>query len=64
MNTEIVIDDQLLNKALRLTGLKSAKDVVELALQELIDHRRNDSLTKAFGQMPWEGDLGAMRVDR
>jgi Arc/MetJ family transcription regulator len=63
MNTEIVIDDQLINEALRLTGLKSTNDVIELALQELIDHR-TDSLAKAFGQMPWEGDLGAMRAER
>jgi len=64
MNSEIVINDQLMNEALRLTGLKSANDVIELALQELIEHRSADSLANAFGQMPWEGNLGTMRTDR
>ncbi|WP_295384019.1 type II toxin-antitoxin system VapB family antitoxin [uncultured Thiodictyon sp.] len=64
MNTQVVIDDQLMKEALRLTGLKSTEDVIEVALQELIEHRRTDALAKAFGQMPWEGDLDAMRTDR
>ncbi len=64
MNALVPIDDALMNEALRVTGLKHEKDVVEIALKELIEHRRRDPLSRAFGQMPWEGDLEAMRTDR
>ena len=64
MQAKITIDDQLINEALRLTGLKSTQEVFEVALKELVDHRRDDPLAKAFGQLRWEGDLDAMRADR
>lgn len=55
----IMIDSELMNEALHFTELKDAKEVVEFSLKEFIDHRRNDALAKAFGQMTWEGDLAA-----
>jgi len=64
MNTNIVIDDALINQAMKLTGLKTQKDVVEIALKTLIADKTRDKLTSAFGQYPWEGDLEAMRTDR
>jgi len=64
MQAQVTIDDQLINEALRLTGLKSIQVVFEVAMKELVEHRRNDPLAKAFGQMRWEGDLDAMRTDR
>jgi len=64
MNALVSIDDELMNEALRVTGLKHEKEVVEIALKELIEHRRRDPLARAFGQMPWDGDLEAMRTDR
>lgn len=64
MHASLMIDDRLMNEALRLTGLDDAREVVEVALKELIEHRRQDPLAKAFGRMPWDGDLDAMRLDR
>lgn len=64
MNTNIVIDDELINQAMYLTGLKSQKDVVETALKTLIAAKTRDKLASAFGQYPWEGDLESMRTDR
>lgn len=64
MNTHIVIDDELINQAMFLTGIKSQKDVVEIALKTLIADKSPDKLTSAFGQYHWEGDLDAMRIDR
>jgi len=43
MRTNIVIDDELMKRALQVSGCKTKKDVVELALQELIiNHARMD----------------------
>ncbi|EXJ16322.1 type II toxin-antitoxin system VapB family antitoxin [Imhoffiella purpurea] len=64
MQAHIVVDDQLMNEALRVTGLNGTEEVIEVALRELIEHRRKDPLALAFGQMPWDGDLDAMRTDR
>jgi len=64
MNALVPIDDDSMNEAMRLTGLKREREVVEMALKELIEHRRRDPLARAFGQMPWDGDLEAMRTDR
>lgn len=64
MDTNIVIDDALINQAMNLTGLKTQKDVVEIALKNLIADKTRDKLASAFGQYSWEGDLEAMRTDR
>jgi Arc/MetJ family transcription regulator len=63
MRTNIVIDDELMALAMRLTGLKTKKEVVELALKELIVHKKQDKLAEAFGKFKWDGDLEAMRTD-
>lgn len=64
MRTNIVIDDELMTQAMRLTGLKTKREVVETALKELIVHKKQDKLADAFGTLRWEGDLNAMRTDR
>jgi Arc/MetJ family transcription regulator len=64
MRTNIVVDDELMSQAMRLTGLKTKKEVVETALRELIAHKKRDALAEAFGRFKWEGDLEAMRTDQ
>ncbi|GHU69856.1 hypothetical protein FACS1894184_14510 [Clostridia bacterium] len=39
MRNNIVIDDSLLTKAIELSGLKTKKDTVELALREFVQKR-------------------------
>jgi Arc/MetJ family transcription regulator len=40
MRTTIVIDDDLLNAALELTGARTKSEVVHIALQELVRARK------------------------
>lgn len=64
MRTNIVIDDDLMNEALKVTGLKTKKEVVELGLNTLI-RLKNQSAIKGFrGKLTWEGDLAALRAAR
>ena len=49
MRTSIVIDDVLLAEALKSTGLKTKKDVVHLALQELVGKYKKCSLLELKG---------------
>jgi Arc/MetJ family transcription regulator len=45
MRTNIVLDDRLVADAMRLTRAKSKREVVELALREMVvRHRRRDVL--------------------
>ena len=40
MRTNIVIDDELMRETLRLTGLKTKREAVELGLRTLVRLRR------------------------
>ena len=61
MSTQLILEDKLINQAMRLTGIKTPKEVVVFALQKLLIQK--DSLSQAFGKYPWEGDLDVMRSD-
>ncbi|MBK7871225.1 MAG: type II toxin-antitoxin system VapB family antitoxin [Saprospiraceae bacterium] len=64
MRTNIVIDDILMQKALKLTGLKTKKDVVEEALKLLIQIHQQATIREWRGKLKWEGDLEQMRLDQ
>lgn len=64
MRTNIVIDDKLMKAALRATGLKTKREVVELGLRTLLSLRGQAEVRKYRGKLPWEGDLDSMRTDR
>lgn len=63
MRTNIDIDDQLMRDALRYTGAKTKREVVERGLRTLVQLARQVEVRKLRGQLPWEGDLEAMRTD-
>lgn len=41
MRTNIVLDDELTDEAFELTGLKTKRELVELALKELVKRKRD-----------------------
>ena len=61
LRTNIEIDDELMAKALRLTGLRTKRAAVEAGLRALIEKRGRELLLEAAGKYPWEGDLDRMR---
>ena len=63
MRTNIVIDDDLLAKAMRATGLTTKRETVELALQTLLSLRQQGEVRAFRGKLAWSGDLNAMRAD-
>jgi Arc/MetJ family transcription regulator len=64
MRTNIVIDDKLMEEALGISGLKTKKETVELALQLLIAIKKQVNIRKFRGKLNWEGDLVKMRLDK
>lgn len=64
MRTNIDIDDELMKKALALSGLRTKKAVVEEALKLLIRLRDQRKILELAGKVTWEGDLDQMRRNR
>lgn len=61
MRTNIVIDDKLMEDALKATGLNTKKEAVEQGLQLLIRRNKQQAVRKLRGKLQWEGDLDEMR---
>ena len=64
MRTNIEIDDKLMQDALRLTGVKTKREAVELGLRTLLRLRQQQEIRRYRGKLVWEGDLDAMRTDK
>lgn len=64
MRTNIDIDDELMEEALRRSGLPTKRAAVEEGLRLLIQTRRQAGLRRLRGKVKWEGDLQAMRTGR
>jgi Arc/MetJ family transcription regulator len=56
VRTNIYIDEKLIEEAKKLTGLKTKKDVVNLALEELIKNRRRKNLLDIQGKISFVED--------
>jgi hypothetical protein len=50
MRTNIVLDDKLVRKALRYTKRKTKREVVDLALRELVARFERPDIRELFGQ--------------
>ena len=63
MRTNIVIDEKLMKETLRLTGLKTKREAVELGLRTIVRLRKQQEIRRFRGKLRWGGDLDAMRTD-
>ena len=59
--TNVVLDDKLVARARKLTGLRTVRDVLERALRELVAREEQRRLAQRLRGSGWEGDLDAMR---
>lgn len=64
MRTNVDIDDQVMKEVLRLTGLTTKREAVDLALRELIGRHRQLGILDLRGRVRWEGDLEESRRGR
>ena len=64
MRTNIEINDKLMRDTLKATGLRTKREVVELALKELLSLRRQAGAKELWGKFEWQGDLEKMRLDK
>jgi Arc/MetJ family transcription regulator len=64
MRTNIVINDNLIDEALKLTKLKTKKAVVEEGLKLLVQLKKQEKIKSLRGKLKWEGNLEEMRLDK
>ena len=63
MRTNVVIDDHLMERALRSSGHKTKRAVIEEGLRLLVQYHSQKKLRSLKGKITWEGDLAEMRSD-
>lgn len=53
----IDLDDKLVAKGMKLTGCKTKKELINLALRELVARKIRRKLLELEGKIAWVGDL-------
>ena len=64
MRTNIVLDDKLIERAQKLTGIKTKREVVHEALRLLILLNEQAEVRDLRGKLPWDGNLEEQRQSR
>lgn len=64
MRTNIDIDENLIQEAMKLTGITTKKAVVEEALRQMVSLKKQARLKELRGKLKWEGNLDEMREGR
>ena len=64
MRTNIVIDDELMESALKQSGLKTKKDAIEEGLKLLVQVKSQKAIRGFRGKLKWSGSLDEMRLDK
>jgi Arc/MetJ family transcription regulator len=64
MRTNIVIDDELMAEAIRLSKLPSKRAAVEAGFRLVVAVNRQAAIRKLKGTVRWEGNLEEQRLSR
>ena len=64
MRTNVEIDDELMQEALRLSGLQTKRAVIEAALRMFVRVKRQEDILDLAGKVHWEGNLDESRQGR
>ena len=63
--TNIEVDDVLMVKAMRLTGARTKREIVDIALRRLVEKGSlYRTVRRLRGKLAWEGDVNAWRSAR
>jgi Arc/MetJ family transcription regulator len=61
MRTNIDIDDNLMEKALKFSGNKTKKEIINTALSEYVKYHMRQKMLSLYGKVTWVGNLDKMR---
>ena len=63
MRITIVIDDELISEAMKLSGAATKREAVQDGLRLLVRLKRQERIRRARGRLQWTGNLDEMRRD-
>jgi Arc/MetJ family transcription regulator len=64
MRTNVIINDELMESALKSSGKKTKKDAIEEGLRLLVRMKSQMKIKELRGKLKWSGNLEAMRTDK
>ena len=64
MRTNVVLDDDLIRAALKLSGFKTKKKAIEEGLRLLVQLNLQRNVRSFRGKLKWVGNLSRMRMDK
>ena len=64
MRTNVVIDDDLMESALKASGKSTKKDAIEEGLRLLIRIKGQERIKGFRGKLKWTDNLDEMRLDK
>ena len=62
--TNINLDDNLVSRGLKITGLRTKRELVDLALRELVRKEEQKNILELEGRFHWHGNLDEFRKGR
>jgi Arc/MetJ family transcription regulator len=62
--TNIDLEDKLVKEGMRVFKCKTKKELVHLALQELLKREKRKEILQLRGKVQWEGNLEELRKAR
>jgi Arc/MetJ family transcription regulator len=60
MQRQFNVNEQLLESGLKMTGLKNADELVNFALQQLLQRESQRKLLELEGMIDWQGDFSVV----
>jgi Arc/MetJ family transcription regulator len=63
MRTNIEIDENLMEEAMKASGFSTKKATVEEGLRLIVRLKKQERIKEYRGKLKWEGDLDKMRTD-
>ena len=64
VRTNVVIDDDLMESALKASGTKTKKAAIEQGLKLLVKLKGQEKIKGFRGKLKWTGNLDEMRLDK
>jgi Arc/MetJ family transcription regulator len=64
VRTNVVIDDDLMESALRASGKKTKKEAIEEGLKLLVRMKDQERIKGFRGKLKWTGNLEEIRLDK
>lgn len=64
MRTNVVINDDLMESALKTSGIKTKKEAIEEGLKLLVQMKNQEKIKRFRGKLKWTGSLEEMRLEK